>query len=895
MESTLKNKNLQAAIAAHQSGDLQTAEAAYRDILAVDPDHSDANHNLGVLLVTTLGPETALPHFKTAVAANGSIKEYWSSYLEALWRAKRVPELEVALTDAESYALPQQTLDIWRQKYSDTTNKTSDVASASVSGRNGESLNTIDRASTTGEPSSEERNNLLFALQSNQLEAAEHQAGTLKRKYPHHPFGWKALGAILTRQHRYRESIAASRRALELSPADPEVFYNLGAAFKQIEKYAEAKGAFERAITVKPRSAVAHHQLGTCLAILGLSVEAESAYRTAIAINPELFETYLDLGVTLQEQGRMEDARDCFVRTLQLRPDDATAHANLGVNHRLLGNLQDALSSLKKAYDSAPGTPELCLNLGLTLQSLKREKEAESFLIEAVKLRPEYAEAFAVLGNLYSDMGNLTDAENCYGSALSLKPNFATVHSNLGLLLQNRNKLAEAKKHYQRAISIEPDLVEVHSNLGVLMSELENFEDAMASFERAVSLDPRYLAAWANGADILENWNKLPELENWLVRARSQFTPMPADLKFFEAQLLFRKKATADSLAILCTIVTDDLSEHLRVPFLNLQARSFDALGDYTAAFHYFKKMNLLIKQSSEYLQAKPDNYFDSVQRQLTQLREISLPHKIKKPTETISNSPIFIVGFPRSGTTLLDTILRTHSRIKVIEEEPIMFMVRSFIQRHDIDDIVGAPLPIKINQSAAEIYRTELRKQLPEDNSESIVIDKLPLNILHTPLIHQLFPDARFILVLRHPLDAVLSCWMQNFKINDVMANLVDLKRTVDMYCAVMETFKICREKYVLDVYEIAYEGLISDIEKEITSLLKFLGADWERQMTDYQQTAIERGKINTPSYSQVVQPLYANAKFRWLNYQEQLGEHLPKIEPWIKEFGYQPVTVAP
>ena len=223
------------------------------------------------------------------------------------------------------------------------------------------------------------------------------------------------------------------------------------------------------------------------------------------------------------------------------------------------------------------------------------------------------------------------------------------------------------------------------------------------------------------------------------------------------------------------------------------------------------------------------------------------------------------------------------------------MFMVRSFIQRHDIDDIVGVPLPFNINQSAAEFYRTELQKQLPEDNAESIVIDKLPLNIIHTPLIHQLFPDARFILALRHPLDAVLSCWMQNFKINDVMANLVDLKRTVDMYCAVMETFKICREKYVLDVYEIAYEGLISDVEKEITSLLKFLGADWERQMTDYQQTAVERGKINTPSYSQVVQPLYANAKFRWLNYQEQLSELLPKIEPWIREFGYQKVTAKP
>ena len=154
--------------------------------------------------------------------------------------------------------------------------------------------------------------------------------------------------------------------------------------------------------------------------------------------------------------------------------------------------------------------------------------------------------------------------------------------------------------------------------------------------------------------------------------------------------------------------------------------------------------------------------------------------------------------------------------------------------------------------------------------------------------MINALYPNAKFILALRHPFDTILSCWMQNFKLNDAMANMVDLERIVDFYSVAMETFKICRAKYNLNVHEIRYEDLIEDLNGETSALLKFLDLGWEAQMENYQETARQRRRINTPSYSQVVQPIYKDAKYRWLNYEKHLRQYITQVEPWINEFGY-------
>ena len=163
-----------------------------------------------------------------------------------------------------------------------------------------------------------------------------------------------------------------------------------------------------------------------------------------------------------------------------------------------------------------------------------------------------------------------------------------------------------------------------------------------------------------------------------------------------------------------------------------------------------------------------------------------------------------------------------------------------------------------------------------------------MPLNILDTPLIHQLYPQAKFILALRHPMDTILSCWIQNFKLNPAMANMVDLDRIVEFYCVAMEIFQICRSNYNLSVHEIRYEDLIDNLSEETSLLLNFLDLEWQSGMENFQDTALKRGRIKTPSYSQVIQPLYKDSKYRWLNYEKYLFQYLDQINPWIKQFAY-------
>jgi len=189
----------------------------------------------------------------------------------------------------------------------------------------------------------------------------------------------------------------------------------------------------------------------------------------------------------------------------------------------------------------------------------------------------------------------------------------------------------------------------------------------------------------------------------------------------------------------------------------------------------------------------------------------------------------------------LLDTILRSNLVIEVVEEQPVVAFVNQSILKIDNIAYPGKILPSYFFDEAKKAYKKEFYKTIEKPSPEKVYINKLPLNLLEVPLINALFPEAKFILALRHPFDAILSCWMQNFKLNAVMANIVDLDQIVKLYCLAMETFKACRIKYKLNVHIIKYEDLLEDIKGESTPLLKFLGLNWEIQMKEYRSTALK------------------------------------------------------
>jgi hypothetical protein len=245
--------------------------------------------------------------------------------------------------------------------------------------------------------------------------------------------------------------------------------------------------------------------------------------------------------------------------------------------------------------------------------------------------------------------------------------------------------------------------------------------------------------------------------------------------------------------------------------------------------------------------------------------------------------APVFLVGFPRSGTTLLDTILMGHPQIEVLEEEPALRKAMTVL-----DEFEGLPTVTDEHIRAARDVYFETAASVTPLASGKLLIDKNPLTMNLLPLVRRLFPEARVILALRHPCDVVLSCFMANFRLNDGMANFLRLESAADLYDASFGYYEHVQQLMPLPAHVVSYENIVADRARELRTLFDFLGLDWHDAVLDHQATALKRGRIKTASYAQVVEPIYTRSAGRWHNYRKQLEPVLPVLQPWIEKFGY-------
>ena len=247
------------------------------------------------------------------------------------------------------------------------------------------------------------------------------------------------------------------------------------------------------------------------------------------------------------------------------------------------------------------------------------------------------------------------------------------------------------------------------------------------------------------------------------------------------------------------------------------------------------------------------------------------------------------MVGFPRSGTTLLDTILRSHSSIEVIEEQPLVErMVKNLgsLSQYNFNNL--KKISKKQINNIKDIYLKELQIYAYKKNNKKILIDKLPLNLIYIGEILEVFPNSKFIFSLRHPCDCVLSCFMQNFKMNNAMANFLKIEDSAKLYNSVMKLWETYISNLNPNYIEVKYEDLVNDFNDTILSILKFLKLPWDDSVLKFNKTAKDRFQIKTPSYDQVIRPIYKSATNRWELYEKELSKVYPSLEPWIKKYNY-------
>ena len=735
-------------------------------------------------------------------------------------------------------------------------------------------------------PSHDLLKSLLEHYQNGRLSDAEKLSLKITEDFPKHEFAWKVLGVIFEATGRKSEALNANQTAVKLSPQDAEAHNNLGNTLKELGRLDESEASYREALMLKPDYAEAHCNLGILLHDLGRLDKAESSYSQAIAFKPDFPEAHSNLGITLQEAGRLVEAETSYNKAIELSPAYAEAHSNLGNILKELGRLEDAEVSHKRAISLEPKFAEAHNNLGTTLQELGRLEDAINSYNQAITLKPSFATAHNSLGITLKKLGRLEDALASYNQAIKLKPDYAEAYNNLGTTLHELGRLEDALGSYNQAIVLKPGFAKAHNNLGITFNKLGRLEDALASYNQAITLKPDLAEACINLCELLEKMNRIDEILLVIRNASGETLENKSDFLYFEALVEFRKENYRAAEKLIKKININTLMKKRQPGALKLQGDLYHYKKDYSAAFESYKLKNKHIKDSLEYKKHDSEKYFIQQKEKVVQIKKLQEQSAYKSEIKPKWSQPTFLIGFPRSGTTLLDTVLRTHSNIDVIEEQLMLPKMRASLgQKFTISMIES------MDNIAAEIasgfYLEELKKHV-EDRKKQIVIDKLPLNILELPLINQIFPEAKFIFALRHPLDCVLSCWIQNFNLNPAMANMVELKRISDFYDTAMSILKLSMERYSLDIHRIRYEDLVLDFEENVINLLTFLGLEWEEELRSFQKTALAREKINTPSHSQVIKPIYNTSSYRWKSYEEYLDQYKTRLAPWIQEYGY-------
>ena len=611
--------------------------------------------------------------------------------------------------------------------------------------------------------------------------------------------------------------------------------------------------------------------------------------------------------IELARRGELARAILSGEAALAETPDDGPLQLFIGLLHARRLDLHRALPHLRQAADLIPGDPLPRLERARALVGTGRHDEAEATLGEDITIaaarvralilerRGRHGEAAALhraaiatdacdfeswgrLGFCLFALGDAAGAAAALARSLALSPDQPAVRARLAEAQAAAGKAdaaLEAARAQARTLPYDP-LVRV--TIARLEDLLGRPRAAEATLGEALTLDPGCAPALIALAELIERANRIDEVEPLMARAMAVGVP-PAETALLRARLLLRRGEIEAALATARS-APEAADGGARAELIG---RSQDRLGEHREAFAAFAAMNQAAGAGTAASKRMAEDYRAMIRSRA----RVTTPNwhrawaTAAPPTER--PSPVFLLGFPRSGTTLIDTMLAGHPQVAVIEEKPAL---------HAAARALG-PFERLAELGEEEIAALRRRYFDALDAIEPraqgrLVIDKLPLGIVDLALIHRLFPDARILFAERHPCDVILSGFMTRFDPRGAMANFLDLRDLAALYDLIMSYWVQCRALFRLETHSVRYERVIEDPEAELRPLCAFLGLAWDERLLDHRASAGARGHIGTPSYAQVAAPLYTGARGRWERYRAELGPVLPLLAPWCEAMGY-------
>jgi tetratricopeptide (TPR) repeat protein len=708
--------------------------------------------------------------------------------------------------------------------------------------------------------------------QAGRLQAAEQIYRQILAVEPNQADALHLLGVIAYQTGKYEIAVEYIGRAIALNGTEATFYNNLGMALKDQGKLDEAAACHRRALELKPDSAEAHNNLGTALQGQGKLDEAVACYRRALELKPDYAKAHNNLGNALQVQGQLAEAVACCRRALELKPDYAEAHNNLGNAFNDQGKLDEAVACYRRALELKPDSAEAHNNLGAALQGQGKLDEAVACYRRALQLKPDYAKAHNNLSAALQGQDKLDEAIACCRRALQLKPDYAEAHNNLGSALQGQGKLDEAVACCRRALELKPDYAEAHNSLGSVLLQQGRLEEAVACYRQVLHLELGGIRGDQGGLHesaardqpVAQTPPRHAEACNSLGKAFGQL-----------AAILPSRFSEEDLLAMRQLLSEPNLRDDGRAALQFGLAQVLDASGDYSEAAEHFGQANAarlaaLQKRKRDFDPGERRSFISGVISTFTP-EFFARVSGFGLQTEL----PVFIFGLPRSGTTLLEQMLASHSLVFGAGElrycDETLRLLPKAVHRNDTPFNCLRDLDRETTRYLARQHAGWLRAL---DERALRIVDKMPDNYAQLGLISVLFPQARLIHCRRDLRDVALSCWMTNFHSVPWACDPDHIIARFEEYSRVMEHWRNVLPSPYLDV---DYEETVEDTEGVARRIVKWCGLEWEPRCLSFYET---QRPVRTASAAQVRRPIYKSSVGRWKNYEQSLSELFSKVQ---------------
>jgi tetratricopeptide (TPR) repeat protein len=534
--------------------------------------------------------------------------------------------------------------------------------------------------------------------------------------------------------------------------------------------------------------------------------------------------------------GRLEQAVTRYKRALLLKPNYAEAHNNLGVVLATQGRVDDAVARYRRALSLKPDSADAHCNLGAALVTKGTIAEGITHYEHALFVNPEYANAHNNLGVALAKQGRIEQAVARYQRAISLKPDFADAHNNLGNALAAQGNHHEAIMHYERALAINPDHADAHNNLGIMFRHQGRFDDAMAHYGRALAIRPDH-----------------------------------AEAHFHRAEIKTFRRGDAD-LATLKALAGKAALPEMKAPFIHFAlAKGLEDIGDYKGAFKHLRRGNDSKRKQIDFDEPRDAAMFERISRVFdgglfNRLQGMGAP----------SSMPIFVLGMPRSGSTLIEQVLAGHPQIQSGGELEHMERAASTVSN-------SGPRALPFPDCISALDGAALRRigeaylaRLPVLADGKVrIVDKLPDNFLRIGLIRLILPNARIIHTVRDPIDTCVSCYSRLFTSGQGFSyELAELGRYYGRYRNLMAHWgSVLPPDAMLDV---VYEDVVNDLEGQARRLIDYCGLPWDDRCVSFNSSG---RTVKTASGVQVRKPLFRSSLQRWRKYNDGIGPLLQAL----------------